>query len=785
MDDLLAALLPFVPADRRPALAQPDAAPLAQHAQGAVLLADLAGFTRLTTQVARARGGPRGAEDITATLDRIFSALIDAVHGYRGSVIGFAGDACIAWFADPDAEPRALAAARAMQQAMPAVGRVSLGDTQTRLSLKVALVSGPVQRWLVGDPAIQVIDVLAGRTLDRLAVAGSLAGSGEIVTDAQIARHWPVATWRDQPAGDEAIAVLTDISGLLPPRTPWPDLALPTGDPTPLRRWLLPTVADRLTHGQAELLAGFRPAAALFLRFDGIAYDRDPEAGQQLDALVRWVQQIVTSFQGALIQLTTGDKGSYLYAAFGAPTATADLIDHALAAAWLLRDAPAQFAFLECVQIGISQGVCYTGAYGSPARRTYGVLGASVNRAAHLMQAARPGQVLLSAQAAQAAGPLDRRWYVVRPLAPLLLKDAAAPVPVAELVPGPPAVTSPLLAPGSDLPLVGRGREQAHLVARLPTATDQAPGGLVLITGEAGVGKSRLLAALHAQATVRRVGWLSGSGQRVTRHRVYSGWQGVLRDLLARAPSAPLPPDLQARLPLLTTILEELRLPATPQSAALEGAARQRALQNLVIMLLRRAAAQQPLLVVLEDAHWFDPLSWHLLQEVTAALVDTPILLVVTSRPLPAGSTAAATQDALCQSSLTSTLPLTTLPEPESTVLAAHQLGVPPTALPAALPAWLYQRSGGHPLLLLETLRALLAARLLTVAGGTVQLTGDLHHAALPATVPTLIQARLDRLPPASQQVARVAAVIGNAVPHAGLQAVLQATHLGGVKTFV
>src|SRR2546422_267114 len=99
---------------------------------------------------------------------------------------------------------------------------------------------------------------------------------------------------------------------------PWP--ALPS---TAWRRpsIMRPRVYERISTGQGEYLAEIRPVVALFLRFGGIDYDDDDQAGPKLDAFVRWVQRIVARHEGALLQLIIGDKGSVLYSAFGAPLA--------------------------------------------------------------------------------------------------------------------------------------------------------------------------------------------------------------------------------------------------------------------------------------------------------------------------------------------------------------------------------------------------------------------------------------------------------------------------------
>ena len=100
---------------------------------------------------------------------------------------------------------------------------------------------------------------------------------------------------------------------------PWDAAAAGNLDDQTVRPFLLPPVYERLRSGQGDFLAELRPAVALFLQFGGIDYDHDLDAGERLDAFVRRVQEILGRYEGNLIQLVMGDKGSYIYAAFGAP----------------------------------------------------------------------------------------------------------------------------------------------------------------------------------------------------------------------------------------------------------------------------------------------------------------------------------------------------------------------------------------------------------------------------------------------------------------------------------
>jgi len=175
------ALGSYLPQDRRQALAR--GVDLPDHTTGVALFADISSFTPLTEALDRTLGARRGAEEMTRQINRVYDALIAEVDRYSGSVIGFAGDAITCWFDDqgmgdggwgmenaapspiphPPSTARAVACAVALQDAMQQCAATLLPDgTTTALGLKVAVASGPARRFVVGDPALQLLDVLAG-----------------------------------------------------------------------------------------------------------------------------------------------------------------------------------------------------------------------------------------------------------------------------------------------------------------------------------------------------------------------------------------------------------------------------------------------------------------------------------------------------------------------------------------------------------------------------------------------------------------------------------------------
>jgi class 3 adenylate cyclase len=146
-------LEPFVPIDRLRALAH--GVPLPDRTQGAALFADITGFTPLTHALVVNHGYRTGAEKLTRQLNTVYEALVNVVHRFGGSVIGFSGDAITCWF-DGDDGWLATTCALDMQNVMKpfASSSTDVGVNEP-LTIKIAIAAGPARRFLVGDPEIQ------------------------------------------------------------------------------------------------------------------------------------------------------------------------------------------------------------------------------------------------------------------------------------------------------------------------------------------------------------------------------------------------------------------------------------------------------------------------------------------------------------------------------------------------------------------------------------------------------------------------------------------------------
>ena len=767
-------LYAYIPTDRRYALAHGSTLP--DRTTGAALFADISGFTPLTEALVLALGPQRGAEELTGWLNKIYDALVTQIENYRGSVISFSGDAMTCWFDDQTQEyinphPRTSSALRAtacalsIQQTMQQFEQVDIpGAGIVSLAIKVVVTSGPARRFLMGDPTIQLVDALAGETLYRLATGEHHAHRGDVLLDRStvsfLEKEIEVLEWREDPESSERFAVVNNLK----PRVetdPWPELEADALSHDLVRPWLLPPVYDRLMSGMGEFLTELRPTVALFLGFSGINYDSDPEAESKLNAYVQAVQRILARYDSYMIQLTIGDKGSNFYVSFGAPLAHEDDAIRGIAAAMELRDL--QMDFISEIQIGVSQGLTRTGACGGIHRRTYSTIGDAVNMAARLMQNAPLGQVLVNQNIRKAT--MDN--FTWEELPPLLVKGKSQPVTVFRLIAGQERHGIHLHEPKYALPMVGRAVELALIEQKLDLAL-HGHGQIVGITAEAGMGKSRLMAEVIRMARGRNVLGHGGECQSFGTSTSYLVWQNIWRGFFELDPAwsmaaqveslerqlSKIAPSLLPRLPLLGAVLN-LQIPDNELTGSFDAKLRKESLESLLIDCLRKRTRTLPLLLILEDCHWLDPLSHDLLEVIGRAIVDLPILIAIAYRPPQLDRHLT---PRVAQLYHFTEIPLTDLPAEEIEQLVSFKLGQiygEQIKLPQALIEKISKRAEGNPFYIEELLNYL-HDRDIDPAQPEA-----LEQIDLPDSLYSLILSRMDQLTENQKTLLKVASVIG------------------------
>ena len=491
----------------------------------------------------------------------------------------------------------------------------------------------------------------------------------------------------------------------------------------------------------------------------------DPEELREvLGTYQRAVTKAVTRFEGCVAHCL----GEGVLAYFGWPRAHEDGAAQAVRAGLAVTRAvgelgAAQGEPLAC-RVGIATGLVVVGDLADGLAREGSVIGETPNLAARLQGVAGPGQVVMAATTRRLVGNLfELADLGVRPL-----KGLAAGVHCWAVVREvPPAGRFEALHAHGINELIGREQELALLVdrGRLARAGD---GQVVVLAGEAGIGKSRLVLALRERLLSER--WVGVRLQCSSRHAHSALWPvighlehaaGLERDAPAEvrrgrlaALLTPLAPAAEAEMPLLA---ELLGIPEDESHPLLSLAPQQkkRRIFDALLGYIEALARRQPVLVILEDAQWLDPTTRELFDAIVESVARLPVLLVVAARP-----------DALplwAGHAHVTALTLNRLVGRQ--VEALVELVTGGRALPAQAVEQIRARTDGVPLFIEELTKAVIEAGLVRDVGDRLELAGPLPPLAIPTTLHNSLMARLDRLS-VVKEVVQTAACIGRRFSH-------------------
>jgi class 3 adenylate cyclase/tetratricopeptide (TPR) repeat protein len=490
----------------------------------------------------------------------------------------------------------------------------------------------------------------------------------------------------------------------------------------------------------------------------------DPEDLREVIAAYhRAVTGIVAGFDGFVAKYM-GD-GVLVY--FGYPRAHEDDAERAVRAGLGLIDAVGRLDIISGklqARVGIATGLVVVGdLIGEGSAQEQSVVGETPNLAARLQALAEPDAVVIAAGTRRLVGNL----FEYRDLGAVELKGIAAPVPASQVLrPSVVASRFEALRGSAMTPLVGRD-EEIDLLLRRWARAKAGNGQVVLVSGEPGLGKSRIAAALearlHAEAHLRLRYFCSpyhqdsalypfidqlGRASGFARDDPPAAKQEKLEAVLVRAA----PPGEDVAL-----LADLLSLPASERHP-LPNLSPQRKKERTLEALIRQLeglARRQPVMMVFEDAHWIDPTSRELLDLAVERVRSLPVLLIVTFRP--------EFQPPWTGQPQVTMLALSRLDRRERTGLVAQIAGG--KTLPDEVVAQIADRTDGVPLFVEELTKSVLESGLLREEADRYVLDGALPPFAIPTSLHDSLMARLDRLA-SVRLVAQIGAAIGREFPY-------------------
>jgi len=526
-------------------------------------------------------------------------------------------------------------------------------------------------------------------------------------------------------------------------------------------------LAEKILTSKSALEGERKQVTVLFADLKGsmeLLADRDPEEARKiLDPVLERMMEAVHRYEGTVNQV----MGDGVMALFGAPLAHEDHAVRACYAALRMQESVKRYAVERQrvedipihVRIGLHSGEVVVRSIGSDLHMDYTAVGQTTHLAARMEQAALPGSILVTADTMR----LAEGFVTVKSLGPLAIKGLSEGVDAYEVIGAGTARTRFQAAAARGLTrFVGRGDELTALDAGLRRALE-GHGLAMGVVGAAGVGKSRL-----CQEFVERC--RSRSLPVVEVHclsHARTAPLGVLRELLRGALGVnqdaepdlareriserlvALDPSLVDALPLAHDLLAV----SDPSSAEPAGdpLAQERAVAGLLRRLLRARGAAGAFVVHLDDAHWIDPQSERLLAELADVASTTRALLLLNFRP--------EFHAAWMGRSYYQQLSVAPLGREATREMISDLLGHDPSVV--ELRELIRERTQGNPFFIEEVVHALAASGALAGERGAYRRTCSAADLDVPATVQSLLAARVDALADSDKLVLQTAAVIG------------------------
>ena len=511
--------------------------------------------------------------------------------------------------------------------------------------------------------------------------------------------------------------------------------------------------------------------------FTALSERLDPEALAGLMNRCFGTLEAAVRTHGGVVDKYIGDC---IMALFGVPKTIESAPRQALNAAIEMRNRIDEFNRTQKlpralgIHIGINTGLVLAGDIGGEVRRDFTVMGDTVNLAARFKDAAPMGRIFVGPETYRAT----REQFDFRELKPLTVKGKERPVAAYELRSTQPVIHRERVATAdrrSAAAFVGREAEIAQLGEALARLL-RGDGYIINVIGEAGMGKSRLIAEWTARAEMARALVLEARslsiGQSLSFHPftdLFRHWLELNEDeggeaALARLDAAVrrLVADEAAEIVPFIATLMGLRLTGAhaERVSGIEGEALEKLVFRSVRKLLRRLAAERPLVLFFEDLHWADQSSIQLLDSLLRLVADSAVLFVLVFRPdFPETSgrvlEAARERHALQQVEIR----LPPLDERQCGQLIESLL--PTGDFPITFKSLIARRAEGNPFYIQEVIRSLIDAGVVETRGGRARVTRDVESVVIPGSIQEVIMARVDRLEEPSRRVLQVASVIG------------------------
>ncbi len=755
-DRIFSAIACFLP-QKLIALKAAEVQRLSEVLNATLLFADISGFTAMSERLARL--GKEGAEEVNKIINSYFAPLIKIIYKYKGDIYRFGGDAFLAFFPEvSEAEKsnvNAMYAGIEILQFMKNHSRIKTKVGVFKIRIHIGLVNGKIFFQDLKNNFF-----LGGKVVNSLMEMIDLAGPGEIVISSAVKKgleHIAFESvkdcWRYAGRKIRKMPLSVEDTNLILPKT----LRVATlAEYVP--EWLLKRIElkPRFDHKDGE----HRKIAVVFLHFSGIPYDKNPgKAASLLDNFYRIVKQTAEKYDGWINAIDIYKDSERILAVFGFPKAYEDDEKRAVLFTYEIMNLPAlkRLKF----RAGINSGSIFAAPVGSEMRREYATLGDAVNLAARLGAKAEPHTIVVTE-------PIFNKTFSLFDyefLGEKEYKGKQKKIRTYRLT-GKKQTDKKALTrwlSESDR-IVGRDNE-LRKIEELVYACKTKKGKILEISGEPGIGKSRLVQELIKIAERKGYRILKGVCLSYGSAFSYHPWVEILSDFFGIQPddaiktrmakikekSIAVDRKLAEWLPVIGELMG-IPYPETSLTKYLDAKIKKQRVFDIVFDFVKYLARTSPVVLIIDDLHWADSASIELVNYIARNIEEKPILFALVHRPLKK-------KEEFMDKEWTVGLTLRELNQDEILELVKNLLNI--KNVPEELKKVIVERSQGNPFYVEELVKSLIEQGYVVESKGTWKFERDIKKLQLPDTLEAVILSRIDRLELQDRDVLQVASVLG------------------------
>ena len=738
---------------------------------GAVLYSDISGFSSFVSSVA-GKGAP-GIESIHTTLTEYYSGLIGAIETYGGCVYQFAGDSVLCVFSQKENESDFETISRAFSAVDLCVGRlkpfteIELFHATFSLEFSAGIAFGVCHRILLGSGDQWFTPVLTGEPVQQAINAEKIAGRNGIVVhtsahsaelpDNQLFSHY-LPKSAALASDDE-----TKTKQMKNPRSYARCIAL-----------INPLLRDRILSGYESFYAEHRNVTCLMVRFEGIDFNDISKAAGELNSFFCFIQKESARFGGIFLQTDLSDKGNVFFILFGALRALENKERLAIDFALHILQQQSLFPFISKIQAGVATGPAYCGDIGAPFRKDYTTAGPVINLASRLMTLTEETGIFIDS-ATESKNVFN---FVKDRIENISVKGFPDPITVYRVKQKIKRYRGRVIAYRSLM--IGRQNEMRLILPRIEAAVS-GEGQVIVLSGEAGIGKSRLVDSILDDLKNYGAEPSIGPCYPYEQSTLYFPWRelmslvfqvfdyyddAVKSDTVISGLKQIYGNGYEDKLDMIT---ELLGIAGTHTSGTTNADPHliQDALFSAVATILKRSSEKNPLVLVFEDIQWIDDKSLHLLEYISEQIEHSRICIILTQRNESVPETISSLPYYL-------SVPIKALSDDEAQNLVRLRLNLEKPDADAVKS--IFSASGNNPFYIESFIQNLADRGILAQKNTHWTLMSPVDITGAPKTISDLVLSRIDALALSEQIIIKSASVIGRTFSYAALKLLVPET---------